>query len=103
MPYTKDGIGYRHTDTSEAAAQSAKTSAETLRARVLDVLAASAIPRSAEGIARSMGEHPASVKPRISELRNAGKVRDSKKRGRTDMGRSCILWELTEGTNAQDN
>lgn len=94
MPHTSSGVGYRETDTSEAAAGRVESRAGTLRAAVLDVLRSASGPLSPDAVADILREDKLSIRPRFTELKAAGKIRDSGARGKTDMGRSCILWEV---------
>lgn len=93
MPHTMSGVGYRETDTSQAAAGRVEGRAGTLRAAVLDVLRSANGPLSPDAVADIMQEDKLSIRPRFTELKNAGKIRDSGQRGTTDLGRACILWE----------
>jgi predicted transcriptional regulator len=92
MPYNSEGVGYRDTDTSSAAAEDITPKAPKIRAAVLECLRASPVPLSTEDIAQRIGVIYASVQPRLSELRNDCLVLDSGRRGTTQYGKSCILW-----------
>lgn len=94
MGYTTEGIGYQNRETSLQAAVSNKTGKITLRDRVYNLLAESDSALSTEQIAAELGNPYVSVQPRLSELSNDLKVRDSGKRGKTQWGKSCILWEI---------
>lgn len=96
MGYTTDGIGYQNRETSLQAAVSNKTGKITLRDRVYNLLAGSDSALSTEQIAAELGNPYVSVQPRLSELSNDLKVRDSGKRGKTQWGKSCILWEIVD-------
>ena len=94
LPYTDEGTGYQNTDTSLNAALLAKP--KRLRDRVY-ALILGVKPFgifSAEDIAHHLRCDPASVKPRLTELQSLGKIKDSGARGKTRMGRSCILWTI---------
>lgn len=97
MPYTEQGVGWQHTDTSLAAARAAGKKAPTLRDRVLATLRAAECPISTEEIARRLGHAFSGVQPRISELRKNGLIEDSGLRGRTDAGKACVLWRAARG------
>ncbi len=92
MPYTEQGTGYQGTDTSKAAAVSGAGRKITLRDQVHAVLTYSLLPLSSEEIAAKLNRPYGSIQPRISELRNAGKIYDSTMRGKSQWGKSCILW-----------
>jgi hypothetical protein len=97
MPHTSEGIGYRNTDTSAQAADRVESRAGTLRASVLDVLRGASAPLSPDAVADILREDKLSIRPRFTELKDAGKIRDSGLRGKTDLGRPCILWEVVIG------
>ena len=94
MPYTPKGTGFRHTDTSTGAAVQVENRASTLRMAVLSVLKGASGPLSPDEVADILREDKLSIRPRFTELKDAGKIRDSGLRGKTDLGKSCILWEV---------
>ena len=94
MPYTKEGIGYRNRDTSIAAAKSNIEGKLTLKEQAYNAIASSAMPLSADEIAEKIGRPFISVRPRITELANEGRICDSNKRGKTQWGKACILWSV---------
>lgn len=80
MPYTEQGsVGYRNTDTSRDAASEIRPKAATIRARVMALL-----------------RSPTAARPRLSELRNAGSVKDSGDRHVSRFGKKIIAWVATE-------
>ncbi len=93
MPYTIQGVGYQRTDTSEAAAPDKP---EPLRILVLGEITKSPYPLSANDIARLLQRPYVSVQPRLSELKNAGKIEDSGKRDLTPFGKKQILWRIRQ-------
>jgi hypothetical protein len=97
MGYTKENIGYQNRDTSLAAAKAGTGKKVSLREQVYKLLLRSVIPLSTEQIAERLMRPYVSVQPRISELSNDGRVKDSGKRGKTQWGKSCILWEAHRG------
>jgi predicted ArsR family transcriptional regulator len=100
MPYTNHGTGFQRTDTSAAAAIEAEKTAPNLRDRVMSVLHDSADPISADEIAARLGKPYGSIRPRLTELRNSGKVEDSGQRGKTQWGKSCILWRAADSKSS---
>lgn len=94
MGYTEKGIGYQHRDTSLAAAEDSEDKKLTLREQVYQLLLKTTQPLSAEQIASMLERPDVSVKPRLSELSNESRVEDSGKRGKTQWGKSCILWQV---------
>ena len=94
MPYTEAGIGYQKTDTSRAAAIIDVDKKLTLKAQVLEALRQCSRPMDTEELSLALNKPYASVQPRISELRNEGKVVDSGDRGYTQWGKKCIRWRV---------
>lgn len=84
--------GSKATETSAAAAESAKDGAETLRARCLEALAIS--DRTADEAAEYLGESILSIRPRFSELRKMGKILPTDKRRLSQNGHSSIVWKV---------
>jgi len=95
MGYTEEGIGYQSRDTSLAAAE------ENIDKKVKKLLLQSAVPLSADQIAEQLGRSFISVRPRVTELSNALRVEDSGKRGKTQWGKSCILWQVRGKNDAR--
>ena len=97
MGYTEEGIGYQRRDTSLAAAEDNAGKKVTLREQVYTLLTKSPTPMSTEEIAQHLERPYVSVQPRLSELSNDRRVRDSGKRGKTQWGKACLLWEVPHG------
>lgn len=90
-----DSPGYRQTDTSKAAAQSMKPTKDLLRAGVLAQF--SAHPTNgltADECAALMQCDKLSIRPRFTELKLDGLIKDTGARRRNDSGRSAIVWRL---------
>lgn len=96
MPKTESGVGFRNTDTSEAAAKDIEPKATTLRGMVLTFLRNMKRPVDTESIAKALRRPYASIQPRLSELREAGLVEDSGERGQTQWGKKCIMWQIKQ-------
>lgn len=96
MGYTDEGIGYQKRDTSLAAAESDKAGKITLREQVFNVIEQSPVPMSADEVAEELGKSFISIRPRVTELSNEARVKDSGLRGTTQHGKSCILWEVAD-------
>jgi hypothetical protein len=94
MGYTEEGIGYQHRDTSLAAASNVGGKKTTLREQVYTLLTQTPTPLSTEQVAEILGRPYVSVQPRLSELSNDRRIRDSGRRGKTQWGKACILWEV---------
>lgn len=94
MPYTDQSVGYQNTDTSRAAAEDIGTKAATIREMVIDSLHKSVLPLTTEEIAVAIRLPYRTVQPRLSELRAAGRVKDSGLRKRGTFGKNIIAWSL---------
>jgi DNA-binding IclR family transcriptional regulator len=92
MPYRADGTGYRHTDTSHAAAVDMAGKVITLRAQVLEVLRRHPDGLDSEQIAQLLGREYGSIQPRTAELRNDGLIVDSGRRHESRFGKRIIVW-----------
>ena len=91
MPYPS-GPGHQGTDTSiEAAAEIAPT-AGTLRNAAFKIL--SGRPSTADEVAELMSQSVLAVRPRITELRRTGQIRDSGVRRKNNSGRRAIVWQI---------
>lgn len=90
MPIETNGAGWKARQTSQEAAQ--KVKAPTMRQRVLEVIRQARKPVSPEDVADALNKSILSVRPRFSELSDAGLIEPTGERGETREGRSCILW-----------
>lgn len=92
--------GWKKTDTSRDAAKDMAGKAGKLRAAVLDTLWRHG-PLTTEEIAVWAGHGYASIQPRTSELRLAGRIEDSGERRLNNSGKRAIVWRLVkEATSA---
>lgn len=94
MPYHKE-VGYRMTDTSFAAAAHAANTSEAVRNRVIAAIQSTG-PMTADETARVLDLSVLAVRPRFTELRLTGKIRDTGKRRKNESGRSAIVWAVVE-------
>ena len=94
MPYLENGTGHANTDTSIAAAKDMAPISGTIRERVLAVLHSTPFPLTADEIAKVLDIDFISVRPRVTELRNANRVKDSGVRRVGRFGKEHIAWEL---------
>ena len=91
MPYNSEGVGWQRTDTSHAAARTVK--AATLKEEVHGILLAyTGDGLTAEEIASALHRPYGSIQPRISELRNEGKVVNTGLRRQGQWGKQIIVW-----------
>lgn len=96
MGYTEEGIGFRNRDTSIEAAISDKQGKLSLREQVFEIISESTSPLSADDVADILDRPFISVRPRVTELGNQNRIQDSGQRGKTQWGKTCILWETYE-------
>ena len=102
MGYTEEGVGYQHRDTSRAAADDSQGKKANLREQVYKLMLKATIPLSTEQVASMLKRPYVSVQPRLSELSNEKRVKDSGNRGMTQWGKSCILWEVRRNEKPQE-
>lgn len=99
MPRTPEphSVGYQRTDTSREAAETVAPRQMTIQGAVL---AALRIHRNltADEIAHHINRPYGSVRPRLSELREAGIVTDSGERREGRYGVNMVAWRLTTST-----
>ncbi len=85
--------GWKGRDTSLAAAEAMAARAPGVRELVLaEIEGAGEKGATADEIARWLGLSPLSVRPRCTELAQAGRIRDSGLRRRNDAGNRQIVW-----------
>jgi predicted ArsR family transcriptional regulator len=93
MPYTTDGIGYQHRDTSHDAAKSMEPTAHRLRAACL--MQISFFPATADEVASALEREVLAIRPRVAELAKENKIRQTGLRRPNASGRTAIVWEVT--------
>jgi len=94
MPYTDhtpEARGYRHTDTSHAAVPGSENAA-TLRGLVRQALMAR--PMTADEIAAFIKRDRLSIRPRVTELKNAGRIYDTGRRRMNQSGKTAAVFAL---------
>lgn len=94
MPYTDTGTGWQGTDTSRNAALAIGPNSGTIAERVMRVMRRVNHPLTAEEISRALEIDYGSVQPRISELRNSGKIIDSGTRKLGRYGKQIVAWKV---------
>lgn len=94
MPYTaRTRIGYRRTDTSAAGAEHIAPTATTVREQVYATIQQHG-PSTADEVARHLGLSILTVRPRITELKNAGRLVDTMKRRKNDSGTNAAVMDV---------
>lgn len=78
-------------DTSAAALSQIAPRSATLRELAMHEFHWSNL--TADEVAARLGENVLAIRPRITELANAGKIQDSGTRRRNESGKSAIVWE----------
>lgn len=81
-------------DTQRAAYEDAQASAASLREAVVTVLTKNARGLTADEIALRLGSTPFAIRPRVTELKQAGRVVDTGARRSNLSGRSAIVVAL---------
>lgn len=85
--------GYKDNDTSREAAESMEKPAGKLRLEVLGMLHYHG-PLTADECADKMKKDKLAVRPRFTELQQAGKIVDTGTRRKNMSGRSAKVWKL---------
>lgn len=92
--------GWKADGPSREAARQETGRAETLRRRVLEAFEAFGAA-TADECAEELGESVLAVRPRLSELRAAGKLEDTGQRRRNASGKLATVWRLAAARLAQ--
>ena len=85
------GPGHQSTATSIEAALSVAPTAGTLRNAAHSILHDS--PSTADEVAATMNQSVLAIRPRITELKRFGQIRDSGDRRKNRSGKSAIVWK----------
>jgi len=89
--------GYKNKDKdgpSRLAARSIKAQVPTLREQCFRII--SQIPMTADEVAECMEKSILSVRPRIAELRQLGKLVDSGRRRTNESGKLATVWRVMQ-------
>lgn len=93
--YTDDGIGHQSNEASQDAAYFNVEGKVSLREQVLQLFQANKRLTN-EQVASILGRPEISTQPRVSELKNAGAIRNSGIKSVGRWGTSITVWELVE-------
>lgn len=85
--------GFKAPGPSEEAAAKVASTASRLRAEVLGEIRAGG-PGTADEIASRMQRSPLSIRPRLSELKAAGKIIATGERRRNESGMTATVWRV---------
>lgn len=84
--------GFKREGTSREAAEGVASKAATIRLRVLAELRKG--PATPEQVAKRLGEDLLGTRPRFSELSKAGKIEPTGERGKSQSGRTSMVWRV---------
>jgi predicted ArsR family transcriptional regulator len=87
-----DTPGFKAPGPSQDAAKAISGTAARMRAMVLQKIAQR--PATADEIAHELGLSVLSVRPRVSELKRAGEIRQTTMRRKNDSGMTATVWQL---------
>lgn len=87
-----DAPGFKAHGPSEQAARVIAGTAKNLRAKVLQAIVDAPNGLTADEVATRLNKSILSVRPRVSELRRTGEIRQTDKRGKNDSGMSASVW-----------
>ena len=90
--YDKNGIGYQENASSKGAASFNASGKLTLRQQVADLFESNPL-LTVEEVSDLLNRAEISVKPRVSELKNSGYLKDSGQRKVGKWGTKITLWE----------
>lgn len=94
MSYNSMGVGHSGTDTSVLSAQAISSKAEVCREEVIEILRVMGNPLTASEIAELSDYPELTIRPRLTELKNDGRVVDSGVRRPGNYHRPMIAWRL---------
>lgn len=92
-PVYRDSAGFKVTDTSRAAASKVTLTVALRQSLVLNALIKLGNATGDEIMAALGTTNPNHVRPRLSELRKLGRIRDTGTRRPTPSGGTAIVWE----------
>lgn len=95
--YKTGEVGHCGIGGSPAAAQQVRKTVKARRQAVLDLLGTAGVyGLTAEEIANKLEKLPHDITPRLSDLRKAGSIVDSRRRRLNRNGIKCVVWILAE-------
>lgn len=86
--------GYKDNGCSKEAAAKIDVKLSALQAAVLDALCCHSEGATADEVALTAGILRDTAKARLTELKIKGKVKKTKRRGKTLTGGNCSIWEI---------
>ena len=91
MPYNQNGTGYQQNESSKQAANFRQKGKLTIRSQVHDLFKEHS-DLTAEDVSKLLNKPEISVKPRVTELKNAGVIRNSGKKSMGKWGTLITIW-----------
>jgi predicted ArsR family transcriptional regulator len=92
-----DAPGFKVSGTSQQAAEVIGGNANKLRAAVLAQFAAYPGGATADEVAKDLNLSVLSVRPRVSELKRTGKIRQTGARRKNESGMTATVWRIASG------
>jgi predicted transcriptional regulator len=89
-----DTPGFKAPGPSQDAAKAISSTAARMRAAVLAKIAQHPAGATADEIAHELGLSVLSVRPRVSELKRAGEIRQTTMRRKNESGMTATVWQL---------
>jgi DNA-binding IclR family transcriptional regulator len=93
--------GHKVVGPSEEAAKAISGIASTLRDQVRRIIATNPGGLTADEIAHKLNRSILSVRPRVSELRRLGEIKQSGSRGKNESGMSATIWVAAPSLNPE--
>lgn len=95
-----DAPGFKASGPSEQAAKSISGTANKMRAAVLAKLAQYPAGATADEVAKDLNLSVLSVRPRVSELKRTGKIKQTGARRRNESGMTATVWRIASAKSA---
>jgi hypothetical protein len=92
-----DAPGFKVSGPSEQAAEAIGGTANKMRAAVLAQFAQYPAGATADEIAKDLNLSVLSVRPRVSELKRAGKIKQTSARRKNESGMTATVWRIASG------
>ncbi len=93
-----DAPGFKASGPSEQAATAIGTTASKLRAAVLAQFAAYPSGATADEVAKDLNLSVLSVRPRVSELKRLGQIRETGGRRKNQSGMTATVWRIVSSS-----
>jgi predicted ArsR family transcriptional regulator len=94
-----DAPGFKVSGPSEQAAEAICGNASKVRAAVFAQLGTYPGGATADEVARDLNLSVLSVRPRVSELKRTGKIKETGARRKNDSGMTATVWRIVAGAS----